>query len=106
MQGFVSGTGRRVEISFTRYCKHIEVFQGTQVRIIMEVMLEFRAGLAIFANGQVTPDPRKGMLRIALVDDLVHFQWLNRVGKDAVEPAELDIVIFPEEANLAKVTDL
>lgn len=72
----------------------------------MEIMLEFRAGIAILSGGSVTPDPRKGMLRVAVIDELVHFQWLNRVGKAAVEPPELDIVIFPEEASVTKARSI
>ena len=68
----------------------------------MEVMLEFRAGIANLSEGSVTPDPRKGMLRVAVIEELIHFQWLNRTGKAAIEPPELDIVVFPEEANVTK----
>ena len=69
----------------------------------MEVFIEFRAGIAYFIDGQVTPDTRKGMLRVVLTEDLVHLQWLVRVGREAVEPPEIDIVIFPEEADVVPV---
>lgn len=67
-------------------------------------MLEFRAGLAHLAEGRVTPDSRKGMLRIAMAEDLMHLQWLGRQGLAAVEPAEVDMVIFPGEASFTRVT--
>lgn len=72
----------------------------------MEILIEFRAGIAYFVDNQVTPDTRKGMLRVALIDDLVHFQWLSRIGKEAVEPPEVDFVIFPEEADIVPVLSL
>ena len=72
----------------------------------MDTLLEFRAGLAILASGEVTPEHRKGMVRVAVIEELLHFQWLNREGKKAVEPPELDIVIFPEEADVTRVTNI
>ncbi len=69
----------------------------------MEIMVEFRAGIACYVDGQVTPDTRKGMLRVALIEDLVHLQWLVRAGREATGPPEIDIVIFPEEADVLPV---
>ena len=65
----------------------------------MDVIVEFRAGIAICIEGNVTADPRKGMLRVVNIDGLLHFQWLLRDKREAIEPPEVDIVIFPEEAN-------
>jgi len=71
----------------------------------MDVIVEFRAGIAMYIEGAVTPDPRKGMLRVVNIDSLLHLQWLVREKREAIEPPEVDIVIFPEEANfIQKVT--
>lgn len=72
-----------------------EVSQGVQ-----EVMLEFRAGKMIFEGKKVTPDTRKGLVRIARGDEgLVHVQWLDRV-QNVVED---DQIVFPDEAVFEKV---
>lgn len=43
------------------------------------------------------------MLRLAISEEIVHLQWLNRQGKVAVEPPELDIIILPGEAEISQV---
>ena len=73
----------------------------------MDVIVEFRVGISMCIGGNVTADPRKGMLRVVNIDGLLHFQWLLRDKREAIEPPEVDIVIFPEEANFVqKVYDL
>ncbi|KNA11319.1 hypothetical protein SOVF_136340 [Spinacia oleracea] len=63
-------------------------------------MLEFRAGKMLFEGKRVTPDSRKGLVRIARGDEgLIHFQWLDRV-QNVIED---DQIVFPEEAVFEKV---
>ncbi|XP_057521212.1 26S proteasome regulatory subunit RPN13 [Amaranthus tricolor] len=65
-----------------------------------EVMLEFRAGKMSFEGKRVTPDTRKGLVRIARGEEgLVHFQWLDRV-QNVIED---DQIVFPDEAIFEKV---
>jgi hypothetical protein len=69
----------------------------------MDVLAEFRAGTAVLTNGAVIPDSRKGILRVVSMDSLIHLQWLVRERREVIEPPEIDIVIFPEEANFIQV---
>lgn len=67
---------------------------------VQEVMLEFRAGKMVLEGKRVTPDTRKGLIRIARGEEgLVHFQWLDRVQNMVVD----DQIVFPEEAVFEKV---
>lgn len=67
---------------------------------VQEVMLEFRAGKMLYEGTRVTPDARKGLVRIARGEEgLVHFQWLDRV-QNVIED---DQIVFPEEAVFEKV---
>ncbi|XP_021715872.1 26S proteasome regulatory subunit RPN13-like [Chenopodium quinoa] len=67
---------------------------------VQDVMLEFRAGKMLFEGKRVTPDSRKGLVRIARGEEgLVHFMWLDRV-QNAIED---DQIVFPEEAVFEKV---
>ncbi|KMT17642.1 hypothetical protein BVRB_2g035910 [Beta vulgaris subsp. vulgaris] len=67
---------------------------------VQEVMLEFRAGKMLLEGKRVTPDTRKGLVRISRGEEgLVHFQWIDRV-QNAVED---DQIVFPEEATFEKV---
>ncbi|KAI4352992.1 hypothetical protein L6164_007192 [Bauhinia variegata] len=67
---------------------------------VQEIMLEFRAGKMFLDGKKVSPDTRKGLIRIARGEEgLVHFQWLDRT-QNAVED---DQIIFPNEAIFEKV---
>ncbi|XP_021744486.1 26S proteasome regulatory subunit RPN13-like [Chenopodium quinoa] len=67
---------------------------------VQDVMLEFRAGKMLFEGKRVTPDSRKGRVRIARGEEgLVHFMWLDRV-QNVIED---DQIVFPEEAVFEKV---
>lgn len=61
---------------------------------------ECRAGVLKRNDRMLTPDTRKGRLRVIVDDEeLVHFQWLER----DVDKPEIDIVIIPGEAVFEKV---
>ncbi|KAL2896554.1 26S proteasome regulatory subunit RPN13 [Bienertia sinuspersici] len=77
-------------------------------------MLEFRAGKMLFEGKRVSPDPRKGLVRIARGEEgLVHFQWLDRV-QNVIEDVSFCWIsrisfmeakgpdCFPEEATFEK----
>uniref|UniRef100_A0A0C9S7A5 TSA: Wollemia nobilis Ref_Wollemi_Transcript_9392_1311 transcribed RNA sequence n=1 Tax=Wollemia nobilis TaxID=56998 RepID=A0A0C9S7A5_9CONI len=67
---------------------------------LQEVMLEFRAGKMTMEGTRVTPDTRKGLVRVAKGDEgLLHFQWLDR----STNVVEIDQIIFPNEAVFEKV---
>lgn len=67
---------------------------------LQEIMLEFRAGKMVLEGTRVTPDTRKGLVRIGRGEEgLVHFQWLDRT-RNMVED---DQIIFPDEAVFDKV---
>ncbi|XP_057814391.1 26S proteasome regulatory subunit RPN13 [Cryptomeria japonica] len=69
---------------------------------LQEVLMEFRAGKMILEGTRVMPDTRKGLVRVAKGDEgLLHFQWLNRT----TNVAELDQIIFPDEAVFEKVQE-
>lgn len=70
----------------------------------MDSLISFKAGLANLIDGVVTPDPRRGEVRVVAVeaDGLLHFQWRERKSLGPSGP-EIDIVIFPEEADFIKV---
>ncbi|KAH9305321.1 hypothetical protein KI387_009725, partial [Taxus chinensis] len=69
---------------------------------VQEVMLEFRAGKMIMEGTRVMPDARKGLVRVAKGDEgLLHLQWLDRT----TNVAELDQIIFPDEAVFEKVQE-
>uniref|UniRef100_A0A0D9WKK7 Uncharacterized protein n=1 Tax=Leersia perrieri TaxID=77586 RepID=A0A0D9WKK7_9ORYZ len=68
---------------------------------LQDIMCEFRAGKMSLDGTRVTPDARKGLVRIGRGEEgLVHFQWLDRT-QDLVED---DQIVFPEEAVFEKVT--
>ncbi|KAH7674642.1 Proteasomal ubiquitin receptor Rpn13/ADRM1 protein [Dioscorea alata] len=68
---------------------------------LQEVMVEFRAGKMNIEGTRVTPDTRKGLVRIGKGDEgLTHFQWLDRGLNKVVE----DQIIFPDEAIFEKVS--
>lgn len=68
--------------------------------VMQEIMLEFRAGKMVFEGTRVTPDTRKGLVRIARGEEgLVHFQWLDRTNN----VLEDDQIVFPDEAVFEKV---
>jgi len=52
-----------------------------------------------YENNIVTPDPRKGVLCIALIDGLIHVQWKDRLTGNE----EQSIPILPEQATWRKV---
>ena len=89
----VTVSSKRKQLGGEEYCSK---------KRTMDVIVEFRAGIAMCIGGNVTADPRKGMLRVASIDSLVHIQWLLRDKREAIEPPEVDIVIFPEEANFVQ----
>lgn len=67
---------------------------------MQETLFEFRAGKMIVRGTHVTPDPRKGLVRLVKAEDtLLHFQWWDR----ATFTLEDDQIIFPEEATFEKV---
>jgi hypothetical protein len=44
-----------------------------------EILFEFRAGKMMTNGTRVTPDPRKGLVRLSKSEDtLTHFQWWDR----------------------------
>lgn len=63
------------------------------------MLISFKAGLANLVDGILTPDPRRGLLRVVEQEDLVHLQWGERRQSGAFQP-EIDLVVFPEEAVL------
>uniref|UniRef100_A0A0D9WKK8 Uncharacterized protein n=1 Tax=Leersia perrieri TaxID=77586 RepID=A0A0D9WKK8_9ORYZ len=66
---------------------------------LQDIMCEFRAGKMSLDGTRVTPDARKGLVRIGRGEEgLVHFQWLDRT-QDLVED---DQIVFPEEAVFEK----
>lgn len=68
---------------------------------LQEIMLEFRAGKMSLQGKRVVPDTRKGLIRIGRGEEgLIHFQWIDRTQN----VAELDQIIFPDEALFEKVT--
>jgi 26S proteasome regulatory subunit N13 len=63
-----------------------------------EILFEFRAGKMTKTGTRVTPDPRKGLVRLLKGEDtLTHFQWWDR-GLNSMED-----IIFPQEATFKKV---
>ncbi|KAG0555844.1 hypothetical protein M758_11G006600 [Ceratodon purpureus] len=65
-----------------------------------DVLLEIRAGKMIASGTRVTPDPRKGLIRLVKAEDtLLHFQWWDRT----TFALEDDQIVFPEEATFEKV---
>ncbi|KAH9553888.1 hypothetical protein CY35_08G036400 [Sphagnum magellanicum] len=65
-----------------------------------EILFEFRAGKMTKTGTRVTPDPRKGLVRLVKGEDtLTHFQWWDR-GLNSMED---DQIIFPQEATFKKV---
>ncbi|GER48004.1 proteasomal ubiquitin receptor ADRM1 [Striga asiatica] len=67
---------------------------------IQEVLLEFRAGKMIMDESIVSPDSRKGLVRIGRGEEgLVHFQWIDR----SLNVIEDDQIVFPDEAVFEKV---
>lgn len=62
----------------------------------------FKAGKLNRVEGtkRVKPDPRKGLIYLEEVDELLHFYWKDRNG--AVED---DLIIFPDEAEFIKVQE-
>ena len=73
----------------------------------MEVIVAFRAGLLQLEGKVLKPDPRRGQIAVAQSDDgLIHVKWSERNGDGSSAPsnAELDSVIFPDEAKLEQVT--
>lgn len=71
----------------------------------MDVLVTFKAGIANLIDNVVTPDTRRGELRVAIEhnEGLLHFQWLVRGSTGAIEPPVLDIVVMPEEADFVQV---
>ncbi|KAL7747948.1 hypothetical protein RI367_006696 [Sorochytrium milnesiophthora] len=63
-------------------------------------LVEFRAGRLRREGNALVPDDRKGTVYLDVADDeLLHFYWQDRTtGVD-----ELDLIIFPEEAELLKI---
>lgn len=54
------------------------------------------------ATGQVTPDPRKGVLQVVTAEDsLTHLQWRTRPNGN-VEP-DHDLIVFPGETEMKRV---
>eukprot|EP01099_Mayorella_cantabrigiensis_P007276 TRINITY_DN6389_c0_g1_i1.p1 TRINITY_DN6389_c0_g1~~TRINITY_DN6389_c0_g1_i1.p1 ORF type:complete len:130 (+),score=31.44 TRINITY_DN6389_c0_g1_i1:45-392(+) len=70
-----------------------------------QVLLELRSGRADFDTNTkiVTPKPDKGLLRLvkSLDDNLTHFIWMKRTE----QTPELDLIVFPGEADFKKVTE-
>jgi len=65
-----------------------------------DILLEIRAGKMIASGTRVTPDPRKGLIRLVKAEDtLLHFQWWDRTTCTL----EDDQIVFPEEATFEKV---
>ncbi|KAJ3374963.1 hypothetical protein GGF31_005685 [Allomyces arbusculus] len=65
-----------------------------------KALVEFRAGKMVRDGRMVKPDTRKGTISLDVGDDtLLHFYWKDR-GTNRVE---LDLIIFPEEAEFIKV---
>lgn len=63
----------------------------------------FKAGRLSRVEGtnRVKPDPRKGLIYLEEVDELLHFYWKDR-STGAVED---DLIIFPEEAEFVEVKE-
>lgn len=60
--------------------------------------LEVRAGRMLTEGNVVKPDPTKGKLTVVKVDGMTHFRWINL----ATNNADLDILVFPEDARFMK----
>nr|GEW71234.1 26S proteasome regulatory subunit RPN13 [Tanacetum cinerariifolium] len=75
-------------------CKHCKS------SILLDVLLEFRAGKMLMEGTRVVADSRKGLVRIGRGEEgLVHIQWLDR----STNTVEDDQIVFPEEAVFEKV---
>lgn len=63
----------------------------------------FKAGRLSRVEGtnRVKPDPRKGLIYLEVVDDLLRFYWKDR--KTGI--LEDDLIIFPDEAEFVKVRE-
>jgi hypothetical protein len=65
-----------------------------------DVLLEIRAGRMDVNGTRITPDPRKGLIRLVKAEDtLLHFQWWDRTRCTL----EDDQIVFPDEAVFEKV---
>lgn len=64
--------------------------------------MSFKAGLAHLIDGVLTPDPRRGLLRVIVVESeaLLRVQWGQRSEGLAPLQPDIDFVILPEEAEL------
>ncbi|KAJ3042689.1 adhesion regulating molecule 1 [Rhizophlyctis rosea] len=65
-------------------------------------LVEIRAGKCTRSGTTVTPDERKGLLFLRQEDDLMHLYWKDR----KTNATEDDLIIFPHEAQLHKVTQV
>ncbi|KAH8104634.1 adhesion regulating molecule [Cristinia sonorae] len=68
-----------------------------------EIRLAFKAGRAFRRDGTnfVDPSPTKGAVILQNGDDdLLHFQWKNRVTNEIEE----DLILFPSDASFVKVS--
>ena len=63
----------------------------------------FKAGKLNRVEGtnRVKPDPRKGLVYLEEVDDLLHLYWKDRTTGSVEE----DLIIFPDEAEMVKVKE-
>ncbi|KAI9315858.1 proteasome complex subunit Rpn13 ubiquitin receptor-domain-containing protein [Dichotomocladium elegans] len=66
-------------------------------------LVEFNAGKCIREGNMIKPDLRKGIVYMDQSDDqLMHFYWKER---RASEPEEVDLIIFPDEAEMVRVDE-
>ncbi|TPX42463.1 hypothetical protein SeMB42_g05112 [Synchytrium endobioticum] len=72
---------------------------GISAQIAKKHLVEIKAGKCTREGNLVTPDPRKGLLYLDQVDDLLHLCWKDRTANTVVE----DLIIFPDEAELIQI---
>ncbi|WIA41801.1 hypothetical protein OEZ86_009133 [Tetradesmus obliquus] len=66
-------------------------------------MAEGRVGLLVRDGTKVTPDTRKGLLRVIRTEDgLLHLEWWERKDSGNADAPEYDEIVFPDEAVFEK----
>lgn len=66
-------------------------------------MAEGRVGLLVRDGTKVTPDTRKGLLRVIKTEDgLLHLEWWERKDSGNADAPEYDEIVFPDEAVFEK----
>ncbi|GBF95298.1 26S proteasome regulatory subunit [Raphidocelis subcapitata] len=68
------------------------------------LLAEARLGLLLREGKTLTPDTRKGMLRVIRTEDgLVHLMWAERTDGGVKAEAERDVIVFPDEAAFSQI---